>query len=73
MKAITIKELAELCNSEIGKGNGNKQILISSDDEGNSYHFLWSGFAESKQEFEDAQSFSYGLEDLDFENYTILG
>ena len=44
MKALTIKDLKRACESEIRKGNGNKTIMISSDDEGNSYHYLWFAF-----------------------------
>ena len=44
MKALTIKDLKRACEEEIRKGNGNKTIMISSDDEGNSYHYLWFAF-----------------------------
>lgn len=48
MKALTIKDLALACAREIKKGNGNKTIMISSDDEGNSYHYLWYAFTDMK-------------------------
>lgn len=41
IKGITIKELYEDLRQEILAGNADKTILISSDDEGNSYHTLW--------------------------------
>lgn len=44
MKALTINDLFKECKKEIAKGNGNKTIMISSDDEGNSYHYLWYAF-----------------------------
>ena len=44
MRALTISDLAKACAREIRKGNGNKTIMISSDDEGNSYHYLWYDF-----------------------------
>lgn len=44
MKPLTIKELYKECSKEIKKGNGDKTIMISSDDEGNSYHYLWYSF-----------------------------
>lgn len=44
MKAMTINDLLEECKKEVVKGNGNKTIMISSDDEGNSYHYLWYAF-----------------------------
>lgn len=42
---ITVKELYELCKAEIARGNGNKFIVISDDNEGNGYHGLFYGFA----------------------------
>ena len=44
MKALTIKDLYDECQKQIKLGNGNKIIMISSDDEGNSYHYLWYAF-----------------------------
>lgn len=44
MKPITVKQLKSLCERQIEKGNGDKVIMISSDDEGNSYHYLWYSF-----------------------------
>lgn len=49
MKALTIKELYDECQKQIAKGNGNKTIMISSDDEGNSYHYLWYSFTTIEQ------------------------
>lgn len=48
MKPITVKELHELCEEQIAKGNENKVIMISQDDEGNGYHYLWYSFSEAK-------------------------
>lgn len=44
MKAMTVKDLMHECVRQVDKGNGNKVIMISSDDEGNSYHYLWYKF-----------------------------
>ena len=44
MKALTIKDLYKECEKEIKKGNANKTIMISQDDEGNGYHYLWYAF-----------------------------
>lgn len=49
MKALTIKDLYYECQKQIVKGNGNKTIMISSDDEGNSYHYLWYSFTTIEQ------------------------
>lgn len=44
MKVLTIKDLKKECEKQIKQGNGDKVIMISSDDEGNSYHYLWYSF-----------------------------
>ena len=49
MKALTINDLKKECEKQIKMGNGNKTIMISSDDEGNSYHYLWYSFTTMKQ------------------------
>lgn len=46
MGQITVNELLELCEQEIKKGNGDKNIVISDDNEGNGYHGLFFGFTE---------------------------
>ena len=45
MKPITIKELYEECKKQVEKGNGNKVIMLSDDDEGNGYHYCWYLFS----------------------------
>lgn len=44
MKPITVKVLKKLCEEQIKKGNGDNVIMISQDDEGNGYHYLWYAF-----------------------------
>ena len=46
MHQFTVKELYELCKTQIDKGNGNKNIVISDDEEGNGYHGMFFGFSE---------------------------
>jgi len=70
METISVKELLELCKNEVKLGNGNKKILISADDEGNSYHELFYGFTNDTKEFKEL---IYCLNDDDLENYIILG
>lgn len=41
MKPITVKELYKECKKQIDKGNGDKVIMLSNDDEGNGYHYMW--------------------------------
>ena len=44
-KPLTVKELAKLCQDEIKKGHGDYSIMLSDDDEGNGYHYLWYSFS----------------------------
>jgi len=43
---VTVKELLELCKEQVAKGNGDKIILLSNDDEGNGYHEMIYHFTE---------------------------
>jgi hypothetical protein len=45
MEPITVKQLFELCEEQIVKGNEDKKIMISQDDEGNGFHYLWYSFS----------------------------
>ena len=73
-KPITIKQLLELCKKEIVKGNGNKFIMISDDDEGNGYHYLWYAFCEG-EEMRDVDSFDMCVDEnvAKIEDTMILG
>ena len=44
-KAITIEQLYVECSKQIKAGNGKRHILLSGDDEGNSFHELFYGFS----------------------------
>lgn len=56
MKPITVSELCDLCKEQIALGNGNKSIMISDDDEGNGYHYLWFNFSKVEDILEDEYS-----------------
>ena len=82
MKPLTVKDLMHECVRQVDKGNGNKVIMISSDDEGNSYHYLWYNFTtiEDMEEpimmgnKEYKESFNFCDEDIaKKENTIILG
>lgn len=49
---ITVKELYRACKEQIEKGNRNKIVLLSGDDEGNNYHTLFQLFTDNKDEIE---------------------
>ena len=54
--AITVKELMSACRKQIDKGNGDKVVLITSDDEGNAYHTLYCLFTDDKEEIESVST-----------------
>ena len=49
MKGITINQLAEMCKKQQQLGNGEKYLLMSSDDECNEYHQAWNGLVEGSE------------------------
>jgi len=44
-KGFTIEQLYVACAQQIKAGRGKRHILLSGDDEGNSYHNLFYGFS----------------------------
>lgn len=46
MGGVTVKQLLELCKQQVAKGNGDKIIMLSNDDEGNGYHEMFYHFTE---------------------------
>lgn len=50
---MTVRELAKYCNEQIRKGNGDKTILISADDEGNEFHGLYYSFTDELEVLKD--------------------
>ncbi len=44
-EAITVEQLYLECARQMKAGNGKRHILLSGDDEGNSYHELFYGFS----------------------------
>lgn len=51
-KIWTVKELKKACEDEINKGNGNKVIMISKDDEGNGWHYLFYGLVDYDADYD---------------------
>lgn len=68
---FTVKELLKACQEQVDKGNGDKGILISRDDEGNGYHKLFYLFSEDIWEFTDPGEMC--MSEDDFNNSIILG
>lgn len=49
MKGITIDQLAAMCKEQQELGNGDKEVIMTSDDEGNEFHQVWEGFVDGKE------------------------
>ena len=75
-KGITIEQLYKECARQIKAGNGKRHILLSGDDEGNSYHELFYGFTPD-MDFDEpymAGCLPYGVTANDVKNeYIVLG
>lgn len=71
-KPLTVKELLKLCQEEIKKGNGDCSIMVSDDDEGNGYHYLWFAFTEVKDLEESYELINSLDEDIAPMNKTII-
>ena len=56
MKPITVNQLKKYCEEEIKNGNGNNAIMISDDDEGNGYHYLWYSFIKANKMLDDMKN-----------------
>lgn len=68
---LTVEELLEFCKEQVKAGNGKKHVILSGDDEGNSFHYLVYAFNEDVEGFSD--NFDCFLQDANNENSIILG
>lgn len=46
---MTVETLLKLCQNEIMKGNGKKEVLLSDDEEENGYHDAMFGFMTAEE------------------------
>ena len=68
---ITVKELLKACEEQLELGNGDKFILLPSDDEGNEYRPCHYTFSEDVWDYTDPDD--TGLDEETFNNCVILG
>lgn len=74
MKAITIKELHAYLGKAIEDGYGDRKILLSSDDEGNSYHEMFFAMSMARDCVSSDSQLPYGVTMDEANNeYVILG
>lgn len=74
MEVLTIKDLYNLCKEQITKGNADKKIMISDDDEGNGYHYLFYGMV-SGEEMRDDDAFMMSVDNnyVSIKDTIVLG
>lgn len=70
---MDISKLTQDLLEEIIKGNGDKKIFISSDDEGNSYHRLFYTIDTSPEFLDEIKADSPCMEDFNNEQIALLG
>jgi hypothetical protein len=72
---MTVNELLSYCIREARSGNGNKEIFVADDDEGNGYHKLLYEFCTYDELTENGKyaSYCYGLEGHNNDTCIILG
>lgn len=60
-KIFTVNDLLTFCKDEISRGNGNKKIYISQDDEGNGFHPMFYAFTSTK---ENVEAYGYNPDEI---------
>jgi hypothetical protein len=71
---MTVNKLYEIVTKQIRLGNGDKEIVISNDDEGNGFHYLAFGFTTNQELVYEILSSAYCDYMLkDYKNIVILG
>lgn len=73
MKALTINDLIKECIKQINKGNGNKIIIISDDEEGNGYHGLYYSFMDINELLKNDSWVELPINKEEYKDYIILG
>lgn len=72
MKQLTVNDLLKICKNEVKKGNGERIIVISDDNEGNGYHGLFYHFTiidENEKDFFEV----YDSQEHDINKIIVLG
>lgn len=70
-KPLTVKDLLKLCQDEIKKGHGDYSIMLSDDDEGNGYHYLWYSFSMADEIIDEYNDYCLD-EDITPKSKTII-
>lgn len=73
MKQLTIKDLKRFVDEQMKKGNGDKFIVISDDNEGNGYHGLFYQFTDDVEDIKMLGNMIYDSVEDDPTKIVILG
>ena len=73
MDILTINQLLAACQEQVAKGNGEKKILLSADEEGNEYHGMYFLFTPTEEVFTGGRFDPYLHDDVPLEEAIILG
>ena len=74
MQPLKIKDLYEMVKKEIEKGNSDKVVMLSNDDEGNGYHYLYYSFTSGKRmQIDDMFIMSVDKDIAKIEDTIVLG
>lgn len=74
MEPLKLKDLYKAIQEQILKGNGDKVVMLSNDDEGNGYHYLWYAFITGKEmEVDDYFQMSVNKNIASIEDTIVLG
>lgn len=74
MKTVTIAELYQTLAAQVKAGNGSKNILLSSDDEGNSFHEMFYHLTPVEMAVSEGYQLPYGVTmEVAKKEYVVLG
>ena len=72
-RGITVKVLKKLVDEQVKLGNGDKEVLLSCDDEGNGYHTLFYGFTTEEESLKALSGWGLFHDNNDPNEIVILG
>lgn len=73
MNGITVDLLYEICKAQKALGNGDKTILVSTDDEGNGYHTLFYGIDSNEETIKMCHDAGLFHDDNNVNDVVLLG
>jgi hypothetical protein len=65
---MTVRQLLMLCIQECAKGNADKRICISDDNEGNGYHGMFYGFTDAVEMDTKMREYDDNIESLIYDS-----